>query len=221
MAENKKSFVAYCDWMETFEALPDEKAGQLAKHLFRYVNDLSPETDDILIKAVFANIKHTLKRDLKKYETIKLKRSESGKLGGRPSKQTKAKKANAFCEKQTKAKKAVSDSDNVSVNVNDNVKCNNNITTATEILKLLNSLPEEKINEMKELTLFKGNLEDLKIKFSVEFIERYGLNKTEKEIIETFQSWMHKNKLYEKIESNSPGSKKSKQPSGNCKTTWD
>ena len=121
MAEEKKSFIAYCDWMETFEALPDEKAGQLAKHLFRYVYDKNPETDDILIKAVFANIKQTLKRDLKKYETIKIKRSESGKLGGRPPKQIKAKKANALFEKQTKAKKAVSVSVNVSDSVNDNV----------------------------------------------------------------------------------------------------
>jgi len=119
MADNKKSFIAYCDWLETFEALPDDKAGQLAKHLFRYVNDLNPETDDILIKAVFANIKHTLKRDLIKYETIKLKRSESGKMGGRPKKQTKAKKANGFLGKQTKAKKADSVNDNVSVSVND------------------------------------------------------------------------------------------------------
>jgi hypothetical protein len=42
MAENKKAFVAYCDWLESFEELTDEEAGKLAKHLFRYVNDLKP-----------------------------------------------------------------------------------------------------------------------------------------------------------------------------------
>jgi len=78
MAENKKSFIAYCDWLETFDALPDDKAGQLVKHLFRYVNDLNPETDDILIKAVFVNIKQTLKRDLKKYEQKQTQFSEAG-----------------------------------------------------------------------------------------------------------------------------------------------
>jgi len=118
MAENKKSFIAYCDWLETFEALPDEKAGQLIKDLLRYVNDLNPETDDILIKAVFANIKHTLKRDLKKYEQIREKRAEAGKMGGRPKKQNEAKKANGFFEKQTKAKKADNVNDNDSVNDN-------------------------------------------------------------------------------------------------------
>lgn len=120
MAEGKKSFVAYCDWLETFEALPDDKAGQLAKHLFRYVNDLNPESNDVLINAVFANIKHTLKRDLIRYEDIKIKRQESGKLGGRPKKQDEAKKANGFLKKQNKAKKPVSVNDNVSDSVNVN-----------------------------------------------------------------------------------------------------
>jgi hypothetical protein len=67
MAENKKSFTAYCDWNNTFNSLPDDKAGQLVKYLFAYVNDENPETDDLLINAVFANIKATLKRDLVKW----------------------------------------------------------------------------------------------------------------------------------------------------------
>ncbi len=124
MAENKKSFIFYCDWKDTFDQLPDEKAGELIKHLLAYVNDENPKTDDILINAVFANIRNALKRDLVKFEEIKLKRSESGKLGGRPKKQTKAKKPNAFTEKQSKAKKADSVNENVSVtvSVNDNDK---------------------------------------------------------------------------------------------------
>jgi len=32
MAEDKKKFLAYCDWIETFEALTDEEAGKLIKH---------------------------------------------------------------------------------------------------------------------------------------------------------------------------------------------
>jgi hypothetical protein len=79
MAKNKKSFIIYTDWRETFNALPDEKAGQLIKHIFAYVNDENPKTDDVLINAVFANIKQTLKRDLRKYETIREKRVIAGK----------------------------------------------------------------------------------------------------------------------------------------------
>ena len=79
MAENKKSFVAYADWKETFDALSDEKAGQLIKHIFAYVNDENPESEDMLINAVFASIKQTLKRDLRKWENQYTQRVAAGK----------------------------------------------------------------------------------------------------------------------------------------------
>jgi len=66
--EGKKSFTAYCDWIETFEELNDEEAGKLVKHLFRYVNDQNPEPPDRITKLLFSPIKATLKRDLKKWE---------------------------------------------------------------------------------------------------------------------------------------------------------
>jgi hypothetical protein len=47
---------------------------------------------------------------------------------------------------------------------------------------------------MKELTLFSGDLNELKKKYAVEFISRYGLNRTEVEVLETFQSWMSRDK---------------------------
>lgn len=117
MADNKNSFIAYCDWIHTVSKLPDEKAGLLFKHLLSYVNDQNPITDDLIVEIAFEPIKQSLKRDLKRYEEIKKKRSESGSLGGRPKKQTEAKKANGFSEKQSKAKKA--DSVSVSVSVSD------------------------------------------------------------------------------------------------------
>jgi len=81
MADGKNSFIFYCDWQATFESLPDDKAGQLIKHLLAYVNDQDPQTDDLLIKAVFAQLKATLKRDLKKYEERTNKKSEGGREG--------------------------------------------------------------------------------------------------------------------------------------------
>ena len=78
MAENKKSFVAYSDWKETFDKLPDEIAGKLIKHIFAYVNDENPISNDYVIDAVFANIKHTLKRDLLKWEKQLLQRRDAG-----------------------------------------------------------------------------------------------------------------------------------------------
>ena len=79
MAENKKSFIAYADWKETFDALDNEKAGELIKHIYAYVNDENPVSEDMLINAVFANIKHTLKRDLKKWEKQHEQRKKAGK----------------------------------------------------------------------------------------------------------------------------------------------
>jgi len=127
MAENKKSFIAYCDWGATFNALPDAEAGQLVKHLFAYVNDENPSTDNVLINAVFANIKQQLKRDLVKWESKSEVRANAGRAGGIKSaearrakkEQNEANEANASISKQN-------EHDTVTVNVNDNVNDNVN-----------------------------------------------------------------------------------------------
>ena len=107
MAEGKKGFILYADQKELFSQLSDIKAGQLIKHIFKYVNDENPSTKDIIVNLAFTPIKLQLKRDLNHWEDIRQKRSDAGKLGGRPKKQNKANKANASFDKQTKAKKAV------------------------------------------------------------------------------------------------------------------
>jgi len=107
MAENKKSFIAYSDWKETFDALPDEKAGQLIKHIFAYVNDENPISEDILINAVFVNIRNTLKRDLRKWESQYNQRVEAGK------KSAEVRKRNAAVVNA----RSVSSTDSVSVSV--------------------------------------------------------------------------------------------------------
>ena len=108
MAKDKKSFVAYCDWLESFEELTDEEAGKLAKHLFRYVNDLNPEAPDKITKMCFIPIKQSLKRDLVKYEERADRARENGAKGGRP----KTQKTQSVISEPKKP-------DSVSVNVND------------------------------------------------------------------------------------------------------
>ena len=126
MATNKKSFLLYCDIIHTVEKLTDEKAGQLLKHILSYVNDKEPETDDILINIAFEPIKQSLKRDLLKWDEIRIKRSESGRKGGIKSgetrKQNEANEANALFAKQNEANEAVSDSVSVNVINNNNIK---------------------------------------------------------------------------------------------------
>jgi hypothetical protein len=127
MAENKKSFIAYVDWRDTFNALPDDKAGQLIKHLFAYVSDENPITDDILINAVFVNIKQQLKRDLKKWESTSSQRSDIGRIGGIKSgeaRRSKTKQTKQLLPERSKTKQ--NEHDTVNVNDTVNVKGRNN-----------------------------------------------------------------------------------------------
>lgn len=86
MAKDKNSFIAYCNWMSVFDELEDDEAGRLAKHLFRYVNDLQIEPPDKLTKIAFIPIQTVLKTDLKKWETYQDKQKANGLKGGRPTK---------------------------------------------------------------------------------------------------------------------------------------
>jgi hypothetical protein len=98
--------------------LPDEYAGRLIKHIFAYVNDEQPETDDLIITMAFEGIKTALKRDLEKYRHYIEKQRVNGKSGGRPKKANESQKTQPFLEKP---KKADNDSDNDNDSVNDNV----------------------------------------------------------------------------------------------------
>jgi hypothetical protein len=117
MAKDKKSFVAYSDWKETFDNLSDEYAGKLIKHIFAYVNDESPISEDMVINAVFPNIMNSLKRDLVKWENQLEQRREAGKK----SAEIRAAKSNerSIPLNETQRNSTVSVSVNESVNVNE------------------------------------------------------------------------------------------------------
>lgn len=128
MAEGKKSFIAYADWKEVFDELPNEEAGMLIKHIFSYVNDENPETDNFLIRAVFANIKATLKRDLKKWEKQLCQRKEAG----RKSAEIRSTKINERSTVVDETVRNPTDSVSVSVSVNDSVSVSNTATLPHE-----------------------------------------------------------------------------------------
>ena len=111
MAENKKSFLLYTDLIHTVNKLNDEQAGQLFKHVLEYVNDLNPQTDDILLQVCFEPIRQSLKRDLRKYENMREKKREAGKKGANKRWQKIA--DDSTCHKPI-AKIAVNDSVSVS-----------------------------------------------------------------------------------------------------------
>lgn len=136
MAKDKSSFVLYSDLIHLVEQLPDETAGQLLKTILEYVNDRMPEPKDLTLRIAFEPIKRQLKRDLKKYEKSKTRRSAAGKLGGIKSAEARASKAkqneanpsNASISqpmletsKQSQANQAVTENVNVNDTVNENV----------------------------------------------------------------------------------------------------
>lgn len=127
MAKDKASFILYSDWIAIIEKLPDEKAGQLIKIIFQYVNDKNPIVDDLLLQVAFEPMKLALKRDLKKYEAERSKRSEAGKKGGINSGKSRKKEA----KRSSASKNEANEADNVNVNVNDSVNVSERDNTDT------------------------------------------------------------------------------------------
>lgn len=110
MAKDKKSFILYVDQKDLFNKLPDEIAGKLIKHIYSYVSDENPESEDLIVNIAFEPIKQQLKRDLKLFEEKRIKRSEAGLAGANKRWQEMAKDSKRI---NAIAKMAVND------NVND------------------------------------------------------------------------------------------------------
>lgn len=190
MAENKKSFVLYCDLIHTIEKLPDDKAGLLLKHLFRYVNDKDPITDDLIVEIAFEPIKHQLKRDLSKWDDKIDRLTEQGRLGG-----IKSGKARALKRKQNEANALKNEANepvnvNVNVNVNDNVIVNdiNNINNWFSDFE--NGIEITEIARLNNLTtdFIKIKLLEFRNKAELEY-PNYS------KFVSHFKNWLNKNKL--------------------------
>ena len=110
MAKDKKGFILYADQKALFDQLPNEKAGDLIKFIFSYVNDENPVSEDLIINLAFTPIQQQLKRDLVKYEETKESRSKAGKAG-----------ANKRWQNVTEDSKRIPSIAKIADNVNDNV----------------------------------------------------------------------------------------------------
>jgi hypothetical protein len=145
MAKDKKGFILYADQKAIFEQLPNDKAGELIKFIFSYVNDENPVTDDLIIKLGFTPIQQQLKRDLVKYEETKEKRSEAGKAGANKRWQTIANDS-----------KRINDIAKIADNVNDNVKDKEYIDFQA-LLEVINFSFSRKFEMINEVTQKKFN----------------------------------------------------------------
>ncbi len=123
MAENKRSFLLYCDLIHTVEGLEDVEAGQLLKHILRYVNDKNPCAESKIISIAFEPIKQQLKRDLKRYEVIREQKVKAG-IASADKRKHMSTGVESVEQEATKPTVIVNDTVTVSVNGNENKKEN-------------------------------------------------------------------------------------------------
>lgn len=121
-----KSFVMYDAWSEMVEDMTEEEAGRLLKAIYAYRKDKNNKPQDRATRLAFNILKQRFDEDDVKYREKVEKRIEAGKQGGRPKKQTKAKKANAFSESKPKQKNPDNEFEYEYEYVNDNGFVNDN-----------------------------------------------------------------------------------------------
>lgn len=96
----KDSFIIFTESWELVSLLSQQQKGILLEALFRYTADEElPEMDNITM-VVFTSMRQKIDYANKRYEEIRDKRRENGKLGGRP------KKPNGFSENQMVSEKS-------------------------------------------------------------------------------------------------------------------
>ena len=151
----KDSFILYTEQKEVIDKLTDEQAGKLIKAIYEYVEtDKMPQLDSLL-EIVIIPFKQNIDRNIDKWEQIKQKRSEAGKIGAEIKKQKQAKQANVNFAKSKETNQAVN------VNVNENVNVNDNV-----------NVKDKKIHFADYVTMTNAEYEKLVSTYSKEFADQ-------------------------------------------------
>jgi hypothetical protein len=189
MAKDKKSFILYTDQSGVFNQLPDEIAGKLIKHIFAYVNDENPISEDLIINIAFEPIKQSLKRDLKRYEEYVDKQSVNGAKGGRPKKATETQITQPFFEKPKKA-----DSVSVSDSVNDN-----DINIFNDLWNLYN----KKLNKEESVNAFK-KIKSSEYEIIKNHIPNFVKSFKDKQFQPYFSTYLNKKRWQDEVDTKQP-----------------
>ena len=178
MAEGKKTFIFYSDWINMVREMPDADAGALLKHVLGYVNDENPITDNTLVKMAFGHMKPLIKTDLKKWDVIREKRKEAGAKGGKRT-QANAKQI------QANAKQVQPVNDNVNVDTINSIY-------AKFVVEVKAGGFDSRIESMyMRLKIKHGSLTPLLIDFKNHLIEENREHKTTEELFLNFKNWVN------------------------------
>ena len=156
MATDKKGFILYADQKALFDQLPNEKAGELIKFIFSYVNDENPISEDLIINLAFTPIQQQLKRDLVKYEETKQSRSKAGKAG-----------ANKRWQNITEDSKGIPAITKIADNVNDTDNLKD---------KVINNIDDRKNKFYDSLTVFVSEFPKEMIRDFYNYWSEHGTN---------------------------------------------
>jgi len=141
----KESIIIYARQKAAITRLSLEQKGVLLDALLTYADGEEPTFEDGMVAVAFDFFRSQIDADSQKWEDVRQKRVEAGKLGGRPKKtnqnqtenkpkeieanESKQKQKNQMVLDESKRKQKnpvnVNDNVNVNVNVNDNVNDNN------------------------------------------------------------------------------------------------
>ena len=187
----RSSFVFYGDWWDVLQELPEKEYTRVSKAIFMYAfSGVVP--DDPMVKAITGLMRSAIDRDLEKWQSIREKRIEAGREGGK----AKAKQmlANGSKAKVCLANQAVNVNDNVNVNVND--KESTNVPKKDELsLPPKNTLTQKQETMLKRKAEFKAELSQFADRYSKDMLNDFYEYWTEpnkshtKMLFETKQTW--------------------------------
>lgn len=174
----KDSFILYTEQKAVLDKLTDEQAGKLIKAIYEYEETgIMPELDTVL-DLVITPFKTALDKNADKWEEIKQKRSEAGKIGAEKKKQKEAKEANANFDEQKEQKEA-----NQAVYVNEDVNVSVNDNVNEDVTNLLSNKDVEAVQKTIIETL--GNTNLTVIQEAISYLDDFPLEVIQEALVRT------------------------------------
>lgn len=120
---NRKSFVLYTEWENTFDRLSNEVAGELIKVIFDYVRTGEvPQIDNAVVDGVFSVFQPSIDRNISKYDAAIEQRKEAGKRSAEKRKRDATTVDESKRDATTVESRSRSSTDSVSDSVSDSVE---------------------------------------------------------------------------------------------------